>query len=114
MGESEAVEEATTITYDIVAVSIFAVMAFVFLFPLNAAIPLDRRTIAVLGSVVCYTTRAFCFPHKSNLSIIDAVDWDVLLLLASIMVSGVALHSNCTMVYPNALSYTFCLRYCIL
>ena len=100
---ADAVEEATSLTYNIVAVSIFIGMAGVFLFPCNRIIPLgtdssvsrclcymfsyheDRRTVAVLGATMCYTTRAFLFSN-SNLNMTEAVDFDVLLLLASIMV----------------------------
>lgn len=100
---------ASVIIYDVVALSIFASMSFVFLFPLNKYIPLgkhakcccvivfrystqnyyflnvDRRTMSVLGATLCFATRAFLFSGK-DLDVLEAVDFDVLLLLSSIMV----------------------------
>ena len=74
----------TSIAYDVVATMIFLLMSFVFLFPCNRFVPLDRRTVAILGATLCYATRAFIFPnHKMNLE--AAVDFDVLVLLAAIM-----------------------------
>ena len=72
-----------------VAVIIFAVVSYTFLFPMNAFVPLDRRTVAVLGAVLCYCTQAFLFAgagHEMRYSFLQAVDFDVLILLASIMV----------------------------
>lgn len=63
--------------YNISAVIIFAVMAYTFLFPCNKLIPLDRRTVAVLCSVLCYITRTYAF-HGRTMNIIEAIDWDVL------------------------------------
>lgn len=71
--------------FDISAVAIFLFVAFNFLFPNNKLIPLDRRCISVLGSALVYITRTFAFPHR-NLNLIEAIDFDVLVLLASIMV----------------------------
>ena len=74
----------TSTAYDVVAVIIFLVVSFTFLFPCNRFIPLDRRTAAVMGATLCYATRAFIFPnHQMNLE--AAVDFDVLVLLAAIM-----------------------------
>jgi len=77
-------QQETTLAYDIIAVSIFVLMSFVFLFPCNRLIPLDRRTVAVLGATLCYATRAFIFPHMA-MNLEAAVDFDVLVLLAAIM-----------------------------
>jgi len=75
---------STSAAYDIVAIVIFLVVSFTFLFPCNRFIPLDRRTAAVMGATLCYATRAFIFPNnKINLE--AAVDFDVLVLLAAIM-----------------------------
>lgn len=73
-----------TVAYKVVACCIFALMAFVFLFPCNLLIPLDRRTVAVLGAALVYITRTFTFAD-SNIDLIHSVDFDVLILLASIM-----------------------------
>ena len=77
-------EQETSLAYDIVATVIFLLMSFVFLFPCNRIIPLDRRTVAVLGATLCYATRAFLFPHQ-QMNLEAAVDFDVLVLLAAIM-----------------------------
>ena len=72
---------------------IFAVVSYTFLFPMNRFIPLDRRTVAVLGAVLCYCTQTFLFAgagHEMRYSLLQAVDFDVLILLASIMVRGVS------------------------
>jgi Na+/H+ antiporter NhaD/arsenite permease-like protein len=63
--------------YNISAVIIFLVMAYTFLFPCNKLIPLDRRTVAVLCSVLCYITRTYAF-HGRSMNILEAIDWDVL------------------------------------
>ena len=42
----------------------------------------------MLGATLCYCTRAFLFQHNARLNVIGAIDFDVLLLLASIMVIG--------------------------
>eukprot|EP01041_Mallomonas_annulata_P001780 gene1780-3449_t len=82
--DDTSVSVETSIAYDIVATCIFLLMSFVFLFPCNSLVPLDRRTVAILGATLCYATRAFIFPnHKMNLE--AAVDFDVLVLLAAIM-----------------------------
>jgi len=43
----------------------------------------DRRTIAVVCALLCYLTRTFLF---SEMNMLHAIDFDVLILLASIMV----------------------------
>lgn len=70
--------------YSISAICIFAFMAYTFLFPCNRLIPLDRRTVAVLCSILCYITREYAFSNKS-MDLVAAIDFDVLVLLASIM-----------------------------
>ena len=54
-------ENAATITFMVVATIIFFFVAYQFLFPVNVVIPLDRRTTAVLGSVLVYMSRTFLF-----------------------------------------------------
>eukprot|EP01038_Epipyxis_sp_PR26KG_P005437 gene5437-7530_t len=70
---------------DTVAVIIFAVVSFTFLFPCNRIIPLDRRTIAIVGAVTCYLTKTFIFT-TDRLDLLNAVDFDVMILLPSIMI----------------------------
>lgn len=77
-------EQASTISYDISATLIFMVMSFCFLFPCNNLIPLDRRTAAVFAATLVYLTRSFLFSDRP-IKMEDAVDFEVLILLASIM-----------------------------
>lgn len=75
--------------YIIVATLIFAFVAIQFLFPCNAVMPLDRRTTAVLGSVLCYITRTFLFNimvENGDSFLLGAIDFNVLVLLGSIMI----------------------------
>lgn len=44
---------------------------------------IDRRTIAVVCALMCYLTRTFLF---TEMNLLHAIDFDVLVLLASIMV----------------------------
>lgn len=73
------------IAYTVVATIIFVIVAFTFLFPCNVLIPLDRRTISVVGALGCYMTRRYLFPSR-QMDLLDAVDFDVMILLSSIMV----------------------------
>ena len=50
---------ASHVAFDAVAVAIFVVVSFTFLFPCNRIIPLDRRSVAVMGATLCYITRYF-------------------------------------------------------
>jgi Na+/H+ antiporter NhaD/arsenite permease-like protein len=70
--------------YKAVALIIFGLVAFTFIFPSNNILPFDRKTVAAFGATLCYITRAFVF--KGEFDIIGAVDFNVLVLLASIMV----------------------------
>lgn len=67
----------------IVAVIIFIIVSFTFLFPLNRIITLDRRSVSVLGATLCYAARLFT---NNGMDILNSIDFDVLVLLASIMV----------------------------
>jgi Na+/H+ antiporter NhaD/arsenite permease-like protein len=72
------------VTYDVIASVIFVIMSFLFFFPMNRWIPLERRTTATVCATLCYVTRSFLFPdNKMNLE--GAVDWDVIILLSAIM-----------------------------
>lgn len=75
----------SSVAYNTVAASIFGFVAVNFLFPCNGVIPLDRRTTSVLGAILCYLTRRFIFPNTS-MDVVHAVDFDVMILLSSIMV----------------------------
>lgn len=74
----------STLANTIVAVIIFVIVSFTFLFPLNRLITLDRRSVSVLGATLCYAARLFT---NNGMDILNAIDFDVLVLLASIMVS---------------------------
>jgi Na+/H+ antiporter NhaD/arsenite permease-like protein len=82
---AETASEQQSVAYDAVAVAIFVIVSYTFLFPCNFFIPLDRRTVAVLGATLCYCTRTFIFQDHSKMNMLHAVDFDVLVLLASIM-----------------------------
>lgn len=73
------------VLYNVVASAIFVFVAINFLFPCNSLIPLDRRTTSVLGALLCYLTRRFIFTN-ATMDVIDAVDFDVMILLSSIMI----------------------------
>lgn len=81
---SSPVDESSRIAYNTCAVAIFATMSITFLFPCNKIIPLDRRTVAVFCATLCYVTRRFAFRDSSH-SLVEDVEFDVLILLASIM-----------------------------
>lgn len=76
--------QETSVPYDIIACMIFAFMSSCLFFPNNDYIPLDRRTASVIAGTLCYVTRNFFFPNN-KLNVEEAVDFDVLLLLAAIM-----------------------------
>ena len=46
---------------------------------------LDRRTVAVVGGLACYLSRAFFFPSY-QMDVLQAIDFEVLILLSSIMI----------------------------
>jgi Na+/H+ antiporter NhaD/arsenite permease-like protein len=76
--------EPTSLGYKVVATLIFAFMSFNFFFPYNRIFPLDRRTASAIAGTLCYVTRAFIFPDHP-MDLVDAIDWDVIILLAGIM-----------------------------
>lgn len=85
MADDDASEHIeTSVPYDIIACLIFAFMSSCLFFPNNDYIPLDRRTASCIAGTLCYVTRNFFFPNN-KLNVEEAVDFDVLLLLAAIM-----------------------------
>jgi Na+/H+ antiporter NhaD/arsenite permease-like protein len=78
------VPEETSVFYKVVASLVFAFMSFNLFFPFNSIFPLDRRTASAIAGTLCYVTRAFLFPNKP-MDLVEAVDWDVIILLAGIM-----------------------------
>ena len=74
----------TSIPYNVIATLIFVFMSSCLFFPNNDYIPLDRRTASCIAGTMCYVTRNFLFPNN-KMNVEEAVDFDVLLLLAAIM-----------------------------
>ena len=60
------------IAYKVIACIIFALVSYTFLFPCNLILPLDRRTVAVLGAVLVYCTQTFVFyGHEMTYSLLQ-------------------------------------------
>jgi Na+/H+ antiporter NhaD/arsenite permease-like protein len=74
-----------TVVYNIVASLIFIMMSFCFMFPVNRLFPLDRRSVSLFSATLCYLTRNFLFDER-KMNLVEAVDFDVLVLLAAIMI----------------------------
>jgi di/tricarboxylate transporter len=83
-GEGDDYPAETSVFYKIVATLVFIFMSFNLFFPFNSIFPLDRRTASAIAGTLCYVTRAFLFPDKP-MDLVEAVDWDVIILLAGIM-----------------------------
>lgn len=81
----EVSDEISPLAYTSVAVLIFLCVSLTFFFPVNPFIPLDRRTCAVIGATACYLSRIILFP-SNRMDLVEAIDFDVLVLLAGIMV----------------------------
>ena len=81
----EVTDEISPLAYTSVAVLIFLCVSLTFFFPVNPLIPLDRRTCAVIGATTCYLSRVILFP-SNRMDLVEAIDFDVLVLLAGIMV----------------------------
>jgi Na+/H+ antiporter NhaD/arsenite permease-like protein len=80
--------------YSTVATIIFVAVSFTFFFPCNSIIPLDRRACAVVGATLCYMSRVVFFPDQ-RMDLVEAVDFDVLVLLAGIMaVNFIVVHQS--------------------
>jgi Na+/H+ antiporter NhaD/arsenite permease-like protein len=75
---------ATEGLYSTAACLIFLMVTFNFLFPVNSILPLDRRTVAILGATLVFITHNFFFASK-NYVLIDGIDFDVIILLSAIM-----------------------------
>jgi Na+/H+ antiporter NhaD/arsenite permease-like protein len=52
---------------------------------MNMLYEIDRRTGNVVGAIACYFTRRYMFPSRP-IDLLEAVDFDVLILLSSIMI----------------------------
>ena len=83
-GGSSVVYGATGVAYDVVAIIIFAIVSLTFFFPVNPVFPLDRRSVACMGAILCYLCGAFLFPEH-RVALENSVDFDVLILLTGIM-----------------------------
>lgn len=83
-GGSNVVYGATGVAYDVVAIIIFAIVSLTFFFPVNPVFPLDRRSVACMGAILCYLCGAFLFPEH-RVALENSVDFDVLILLTGIM-----------------------------
>lgn len=77
-------QDVSPVAYSSVAVVIFLCVSFTFFFPLNPLIPLDRRSCALIGATACYLSRVILFP-SDQMNLVEAIDFDVLVLLAGIM-----------------------------
>lgn len=75
---------STSLAYNVIALVIFCMVSYCFFLPCNNIIPLDRRSASILGATLCYATRSFLFPHN-KMDLLDAIDFDVLVLLGGIM-----------------------------
>lgn len=77
-------EGAVTGLYNGIAVAIFGLLAIQLLFPSNIIFPVDRRTASCVCAVLVFVSRRFLF--RQSVNIVEYIDFDVLLLLAAIMV----------------------------
>jgi hypothetical protein len=50
--DNDFTNSTTGIVYNVTAIIIFALVSFTFLFPSNYVIPLDRRSVAILGATL--------------------------------------------------------------
>lgn len=91
---------STSIAYNIIAIVIFCLVSFCFFLPCNRFIPLDRRSASILGATLCYASRSFLFPHN-KMDMVDAIDFDVLVLLGGIMAINFIMVRYCaTICFP--------------
>jgi Na+/H+ antiporter NhaD/arsenite permease-like protein len=84
--ENGSLEETGEVLYNITAVVIFIAMTGVFLFPMTDVMPIDRRTMSVFAATCCFLSRSFMFGREKQMDVLSSIDWDVILLLAAIMV----------------------------
>ena len=72
--------------YQFTAVVLFVLLAGQLLFPSNYILPLDRRTSSVCCAVFVYISHKFLLKSDTDVDLLEAVDFDVLLLLSAIMI----------------------------
>jgi hypothetical protein len=75
-----------SILYFVTATILFVLLAIQLLFPSNKILPLDRRTSSVTCAVLVYVLHKFLLKNDQDVDFLDAVDFDVLLLLSAIMI----------------------------
>eukprot|EP00605_Chrysophyceae_sp_TOSAG23-4_P000362 GSChrysophyteH1.ASY1.ANO1.409.1 assembled CDS len=88
LSESDYAGDVSTVStmYLVTAMILFVLLAFQLLFPSNSFLPLDRRTSSVTCAVLVYITHKFLLKNDVEVDLIEAVDFDVLLLLSAIMI----------------------------
>ena len=82
-------EEGTIVVSNLylgIAVFLFVLLAGQLLFPSNKYIPIDRRTSSITCAILVYISHKFLLKNETDVDLVDAVDFDVLLLLAAIMI----------------------------
>lgn len=72
--------------YTGIALFIFVVLTLQLLFPSNYFLPIDRRTSSVASATLVYVSHKFLLRQEPAVDLIEAIDWDVLLLLSAIMI----------------------------
>ena len=72
--------------YTGIALFIFVVLTLQLLFPSNYFLPIDRRTSSVACATLVYVSHKFLLRQEPAVDLIEAIDWDVLLLLSAIMI----------------------------
>lgn len=72
--------------YTGIALVLFFVLALQLLFPSNKVLPIDRRTSSVTSATLVYISHKFLLKNYPSVDLIDAIDFDVLLLLSAIMI----------------------------
>jgi Na+/H+ antiporter NhaD/arsenite permease-like protein len=77
---------AVSAIYIAIACTIFVLLAAQLLFPSNRFLPIDRRTSSISCAVLVYCSHKFLLKNEADVDLIDAVDFDVLLLLSGIMI----------------------------
>jgi len=77
---------AVSTVYITIAVTIFIILAGQLLFPSNRFLPIDRRTSSISCAVLVYCSHKFLLKNEAEVDLIEAVDFDVLLLLSAIMI----------------------------
>ena len=66
-----------------IATGLFVVLALQLLFPVNNILPIDRRTSSVTCATLVYVLHKFLLKQDQPVDLIEAVDFDVLLLLSA-------------------------------